>query len=291
MKVILSIWALLMVQSLYSNTIEVAESLYATRSLTGENAENSRLAAGIYHSLSKNQPSKLATAKMLIKQSEALYFDALRLPDSLRKRKMKIFWSAYEVALEAANLLGNRSNDRRAPVSPTKEEYSKTLANAMYWLSSNAARWGQIKGPFTALKKWSNIVKPRIKDMLAIHPTVMSYGVNRIAGGALNLLGGKINGRNALSFLQEAYNKTVHEVEGIETADNMATNTFLLEAYRKNKMISEYCDLYDVINEIMEEGDDLLSQAFPDLVPEAHYEYGKFKRDKNFKKYYIKKCE
>lgn len=279
-----------------ANTIEEAKDLYSKRGLEGDSRNNARRAAEIYLNLANTRSTDLERAQMLSKASEAVYFDAFIMPDKPRRDKMDAYWKGYELGLQAVNLLGTSAGDDDAPVNPKDSSYTKDLALAMYWMGANVGRWGKLKGPFTALDKWRKILKPRIEDLFRLDPNVENYGAHRIAGGALNVLGGTVNyrgtERDALSITSEAYEESKHTVNGIETSICMSTNIFYLDSLRKADSVDQFCALYENIKDIFADGDSMVSLAFPIYIPEAYIEYNEnFLGDKNFHRFYSKNCQ
>ena len=279
-----------------ASDLERANELYAQRGLTGAEAGYAREAGKIYLELARTRSTSLQEkAVLLTHASKALFFDAMILNEDDRDQKLSKYWAAFEIGLEACNIMGTSACDKKQPVG-VKEGFNKDdLALAMYWLGANSARWGKLKGPFTALSKWRNILEPRIKDMLVLNPTVNNYGINRIAGGALNVLGGDINGRDALNFMTEAFEATAHEVEGIYLANDMATNVFYLDALRKAGKNEMYCELYDSIIEAEEFGQDdseFLEAMFPGMVSDYYWVMkNDFHSEKKFERHYRRKCD
>lgn len=280
----------------FANDLETANELYANRTYKGDRDSNAGEAHKIYLNLARTRAtSAQEKANLLTHASKALFFDAMIMPDSSKQEKMQRFWDAFELGLEACNIMATGPCDQKNPVT-VKEGFSKeALSLAMYWAGANAARWGKLKGPFSALSKWRNILEPRIKDMMDLAPNVYNYGMHRIAGGALNVLGGDIRGRDALSFMQEAFDATSHDVDGIVTANDMATNTFYLDALRKAGDVERFCEIYDMIVEVKEigaEDPEFLEAAFPGMVADYYWVVeNEFDPETKFHKYYSRKCE
>ncbi len=282
--------------SVFANTIEEAKSLYANRGLDAQGLENAKKAAEMYKSIlaSSSGLSVVEKAHLLINESEALYFVGLvQQRNGDEDSALKTFWSGYEVGLSAVNMLGNNPGDKDAPVSPKVAGNEKVLALSMYWELVNVLRWGKIYGIFQALAKWKEIGKPRIEDILRLDPTTMVYGVHRSAGKALLTLPGnqKIQGRSALDFLKEAYEANENTVGDITLSNNMATVTFYMEALRDAKDASTFCPIYTGAAEFMANADDeTINQMFPNLVPEAKFEYDDFMSEKKNVKFAEQKC-
>jgi len=279
-----------------ASDLDKANELYSQRGLTGEEAGYANKAGQIYLNLARTRSNSLQEkATLLTHASKAFFFDAMIMSDDNKKEKLAKYWSAFELGLEACNIMGTSACDEKNPVG-VKEGFDKSqLALAMYWAGANAARWGKIKGPFSSLSKWRNILLPRIKDMLVLDSTVNNYGLHRIAGGALNVLGGDINGRDALNFMTEAFEATAHDVDGVYLANDMATNVFYLDALRKAGRNEMYCELYDSIIEAEEIGQDdseFLEAMFPGMVADYHWVMkNDFYSEKKFERHYRRKCD
>lgn len=282
--------------SVFANTIEEAKNLYSQRGLDAQGLENAKKAAEMYKSVLANSTglSDVQKADLLVKESEALYFVGLvQQRNGDEKAALETFWKGYEVGLSAVNMIGNNPGDKEAPVNPKVAGNEKILALSMYWELVNILRWGKIYGIFQALAKWKEIGKPRIEDILRLDFTTMGYGVHRSAGKALITLPGnqKIQGRDAVDFLKEAYEANENTVDGITLSDNMATVTFYLEALREGKKPGEFCPIYNNLTTFMTDVDDeTINQMFPNLVPEAKFEFDDFMNEKKNAKYAEKNC-
>ncbi len=296
MRTLAILLALALSTSVFSNTTEEAASLYSKRGLDSQGLENAKASAEMYKAIiaESQNISDVEKAQLLVKQSEALYFVGLVLQrNDDDKGALKVFLEGYEVALEAVNMLGDGPGDEPDSIGPKVEGNEKILALSMYWELVNILRWGKIYGVFQALGKWKEIGKPRIIDILRLDPTTMNYGVNRSAGKALLTLPGSqaIEGKTALMFLKEAYEGGANTVNGVTLSDNMATVTFYLEALRDGKKASEFCAIYKPLETFMAHADDdTLNEMFPDLVPEAKFEYGDFMKEKDNTKFAQKHC-
>lgn len=296
-KILTLVLATLVSFSALSATKEEAEALFASRGLTGEARTYSKQAAKIVMGLVASRSTVLEKAELLTLASKFYYFDAFIMPDKPKKAKMKVYWKGYVAGLKAVNLLGDNAGDAKSAVNPTKPEYTEQIAAAMAWLGSNIGRWGKLKGVFSALGKWRKILKPRIEDMFRLDADTEGFIAYRIAGGALNTLGGTINfagtEKNALELMTEAYDLSQVDYE-IETSDSMATNIFYLDALRKAGKVDKFCEVYDNINDIFAEAseDSSVLDIFAPFAPEAPIEYKvNFKGEKAFHKYYSKECE
>ena len=92
-------------------------------------------------------------------------------------------------------------------------------------------------------------------------------------------------------FLEEAYEGGKNTVNGVTLSDNMATVTFYLEALRDKKNGPDFCAIYKPLETFMAHADDdTLNEMFPDLVPEAKFEYGDFMNEKDNTKFAQKHC-
>jgi hypothetical protein len=296
MRLLTILFAALLSFATLANTVETAQDLYSQRDLNKDGIAKAQQAADIYGSL-VDSVEGVEKAEMLIDQSEALYFVGLITQFNGDKKKAKeVYWKGYEVGLMAANLLGDGPADKEGAVNPKDPANTDLLAKAMYWETVNCLRWGKLNGIFQSLGKWNTIGVPRLTDMLRLDYDVMNYGAHRSAGKALLTLPGnqKINGKSGLDFLEEAYYEAEAEAGDFTLSDNMATVTFYLEALRAAKMEGEFCEIYDQMVGFMEYADgdkDKLEEMFPDLAPEAKYEYAEFMNEKKNTKYYSKKCE
>lgn len=301
-KILTIMLAALVSFSALSATKEEAEALFAKRGLEGESRNYSKDAAAMVLSLVASRSTDLEKAELLTLASKFLYFQAFIMDTKKEKKKqMEIYWSGYEAGLKAVNLLGDNAGDKKSAVNPTKPEYTEQLAAGMAWMGSNIGRWGKLRGVFSALGKWRKILKPRLEDMFRLAPTSEDYVGYRIAGGALNTLGGTIdfNGteKDALTILEEAYNETLVETTedfDIETSNSMSTNVFYLDALRKAGKVDKFCEVYDNINEIFSMAEDDLSilDVFAPFTAESPIEYNvNFKAEKAFHKYYSNECE
>ena len=279
--------------SVFSNTVEEARTLYSKRGLDSQGLENAKKSAEMYQSLVTTS-SGIEKANLLIRQSEAHYFVGLVLQkNGDEKGALEVFLKGYDAGLAAVNMLGDRPGDKEGKINPKEAGNESILADSMYWELVNILRWGKIYGIFQALSKWKEIGKPRIEDILRLDRTVMNYGVHRSAGKALLTLPGnqKIEGMSALDFLKEAYEATVHTVNGTTLADNMATVTFYLEALREEKDSETFCSIYKNIDSLMKNPtDEQLNEVFPSLAPEARFEYSDFMSEKKNPKYAEKNC-
>ncbi len=296
LKKMIAVTAAVFSLSVFATDLDRANELYNQRGLQGAEAGYAAQAGQIYLDLARTRSNTLQEkAELLTHASKAFFFDAMIMSDRDKKEKLKKYWAAYELGLEACNIMGTSACDDKSPVR-VKEGFDKdALALAMYWLGANSARWGKLKGPFTALSKWRNILEPRIKDMLVLNPTVNNYGLHRIAGGALNVLGGDIDGRDALNFMTEAFEGSAHEVEGIYLANDMATNVFYLDALRKAGLNEKYCELYEAIleaEELGKEDPEFLEAMFPGMVADYHWvmEFD-FHAESKFPRHYRRKCD
>jgi len=279
----------------FANTIEEAKTLYAKRGLDAQGLKNAMEAAKIYKSLASDTGLTVEKkANLLINESEALYFVGLvQQRNGDEDAALKTFWSGYEVGLSAVNMLGNAPGDKEAPVNPKVAGNEKVLAHAMYWELVNVLRWGKIYGIFQALAKWKEIGKPRIEDILRLDFTTMGYGVHRSAGKALLTLPGnqKIQGMGAIDFLKEAYEENENTVGDITLSNNMATVTFYMEALRDAKDAGTFCPIYTSAAEFMASAnDETINEMFPNLVPEAKFEYDDFMNEKKNVKFAEQKC-
>ncbi len=296
MRILALLLTITLSTSVFSSTLEEAQSLYEKRGLDEQGLENARKSADLYEEIiaSSSNLSAEEMAMLLDKQSEALYFVGLVTQrNGDEKEAMKVYWKGYEVALKAVNLLGDRPGDRKDPINPKNPAFGKTLAYSMYWELVNILRWGKLYGILQALTKWKEIGEPRIVDILRLDHTTMNYGVNRSAGKALISLPGKpkIQGRDAISFLEEAYTAGENTVNGITLSNNMATVTFYLEALREGKKTAEFCEIYKPLTSFMETAtDETLNEMFPALVPEAKFEYDDFMAERDNTKFAEKNC-
>jgi hypothetical protein len=296
MRTLAILLALALSTSVFSNTKEEAATLYSKRGLDTQGLENAKASAEMYKAViaESQNISDVEKAQLLVKQSEALYFVGLvtqRNGDD--KGALKVFLEGYEAGLEAVNMLGDGPGDQKDPINAKVEGNEPLLAYSMYWELVNILRWGKIYGVLQAISKWKNIGEPRIIDILRLDPTTMNYGVNRSAGKALLTLpgNGKIQGKTALMFLEEAYKAGKNTVNGVTLSDNMATVTFYLEALRDGKNGPEFCAIYKPLETFMAHADDdTLNEMFPDLVPEAKFEYGDFMNEKDNTKFAQKHC-
>lgn len=282
--------------NVFSNTIEEAKTLYSKRGLDAQGLENAKKAAEMYKSILSTSSgiSDVEKAQLLVNQSEALYFVGLILQKNEdEKGALKVYLEGYEAGLAAVNMLGNHPGDKDQAINPKVAGTESILALSMYWELVNILRWGKLYGVFQALSKWKEIGKPRIEDILRLDATTMGYGVHRSAGKALLTIPGnqKIQGKGPIDFLQEAYEATENTVNGITLCNNMATVTFYLEALRDAKDQDKFCEIYSNLTKIMEDGsDETLGEMFPNLVPEARFEYGDFMSEKKNTRYAEQKC-
>jgi len=280
--------------STLATTVEIAQDLYAQRSLKAAGIAKAQKAADIYATLAESATG-VEKAKLLIGQSEALYFVGLITQFNGDKNKAKVVYlKGYDAGLAAANLVSDKDAGGKAAVNPKDVANTEVLSEGMYWLTVNMLRWGKLNGIFASLGKWKGLGIPRLNDMLRLDYDVMNYGAHRSAGKALLTVpgNGTIQGKHAIEFLEEAYSETENTAGDYTLADNMATVTFYLEALRKDKRVDEFCEIYDSMKELMEEEDDeLLGEMFPNLIPEAKYEYAEFMKEKKNTKFYAKKCE
>jgi hypothetical protein len=297
MRTLAILLALALSTSVFSNTTEEAASLYSRRGLDTQGLENAKASAEMYKTIiaESHDLSDVDKANLLVKQSEALYFVGLVLQrNDDEKGALKVFWEGYEVGLKAVNMLGDGPGDEPDSISPKVEGNEKVLALSMYWELVNILRWGKVYGVLQALSKWKKIGEPRIKDILKLDPLTMNYGVNRSAGKALLTLpgNGNILGKKAIDFLSEAYEGGINTVNGVTLSNNMATVTFYLEALRnEKKREQDFCAIYKPLETFMAHADDdTLNEMFPDLVPEAKFEYGDFMNEKDNTKFAQKHC-
>ena len=272
-----------------------AETTYAKR---GEDRAYALKAANMYSNYA-NSISGLEKAECLTRKSEALYFYALS-SNAKRKEKMALYWNGYEAGLAAARILGDKPSDQKTAVNPRMRGSESALSEAMWAAGINIGKWGKLKGPFSALGKWNKILKPRIKDIYRLDKTVGDFGVQRLAGKALLVLGGSIDGKDAFYFLREGYMSTKHS-ESMLTR-NLATTTYFLEALAKRDDVDTFCDLYDELADVMESGrnnDAALEQKFfldletgkrRGLAPDARLEYKEFLGEKKVHKHYNREC-
>ena len=296
MRLITILIAGLLSFSTLANTVETAQDLYSQRDLTKDGIAKAQQAADIYGKLAATAEG-LEKANLLIDQSEAIYFVALMTQFNGANKKVtkKIYWSGYEVALAAANLLGDKDAAGKKAVNPKDAVNGEVLAESMYWLTVNMLRWGKLNGIFASLGKWNNLGIPRIKDMLRLDYDVMNYGAHRSAGKALITVPGnsKINGKSGFDFLEEAFYDGEMEVGDYILSNNMANVTFFLEALRKTKDEETFCEIYNQLVGFMTEanGDkEVLEEMFPGLAPEAKYEFAEFKNEKSNRKF-ARKCD
>ncbi len=242
--------------------------------------------------------SGVEKAECLTRQSEALYFYALS-SDGKRKEKMSLYWAGYEAGLNAVRILGDNPGDKKAAVNSRVRGGESALSEAMYFLGINIGKWGKLKGPFSALGKWNRVLKPRIIDVLRLDRTVNDYGINRLAGKALLVLGGSINGKSAYDFLKEGYENTKHS-NSILTR-NVSTTAYYLEALAKRDDVDTFCDLYDELTDVMDGGrnnDSRLNETFfidletgrRGLAPDSRLEYKEFLNEKKVHKHYNREC-
>ena len=294
MRLLTILFVGLMSFSTLATTVESAQDLYGERGLDTAGIAKAQEAADLYGTLATTA-TDLEKVNLLIGQSEALYFVGLITQlNGDKKAAKKAFWKGYEVGLVAANLLGDKAADKQEAVNPKDPANGEVLALSMYWETVNILRWGKLNGIFQSLGKWKAIGQPRLEDMLRLDFDVMNYGAYRSAGKALLTLpgNGTIDGKTGFDFLDEAYYEGEMEVGEFTLSDNMATVTFYLEALRKEKMVDEFCEIYNSMVGFMKVADmDMLNEMFPELAPEAKYEYAEFMGDKANTKYAKKKCE
>ncbi|MDC0254045.1 hypothetical protein OAK75_04050 [Bacteriovoracales bacterium] len=272
-----------------------AEETFGRR---GENRAHALKAANMYGQYA-NTVSGVEKAECLTNKSEALYFYALS-SNGKRKAKMALYWDAYEAGLQAVRILGDRAGDQKAAVNPKMRGNESALSKAMWVMGINIGKWGKLKGPFSALGKWNKILKPRIKDAYRLDKTVADYGIQRLAGKALLVLGGNINGNSGFDFLREGYQATKHANSMLTR--NLATTTYFLEALAKRDDVDTFCDLYDELADVMDSGrnnDSILEETFflnlptggkRGLAPDSRLEYKEFLGEKKVHKHYNREC-
>ncbi len=191
-------------------TVEDADQQFATRELDAQGLTNALKSADMYHALfeeaKKSNADLEEQAKLLVKESEAIYFYADNNPDNELKKSGHL--RGWEIGEAAAKLLVGS----QGPTSPLKPEYKRTLADTYYWKGANMGKWGLANGVLNSLRRWPELRQTMEYIQTLGEMDVEYYGPNRILCRSYFKLPFPLGDRSkAYQLIQEAFEQTMDE--------------------------------------------------------------------------------
>lgn len=270
-----------------ANSVEEARKLYDLRGMDFKNAYK---ASAIYENLAKNETNELKKAQFLTHQAEAIYYWAYKTVNN--NKKIERHEKGYKVAMNGAKLLA------QSPGVAKKKEYKTDLARAYYFFGANLGQWGQARGIFSSLGRWSELRK-HMEYIIALDKTVEDWGANRILGRGYMKVPRLIYGgskKKSLALLKEAYEARItvftHDDEEWELCSNSATLLFYLDILKAMDKVDTFCEVYDAFNYLSKTSLETKRKYSPDRLAETIDDLKKFKENSSYASYYKKsKCD
>lgn len=220
------------------DTATQAQQQFQQRDYSGAGIGHAQQAADLYAQAAATATDNGVKAKMLVGESEALFFVGNASAD--QATKLDRHQKGINVADQATKLLGlaDVASATDPQLQALKAKLSAadvaTLAEALYFRGINLGNWGQLNGVVQSLSKWPELRRGmesiETLGLVQIH----NYGAYRILGRGYfkipSLLGGDMT--KAEKYLSTAVSKTL--VPGTNFSRDGFNNIYYAELLHEN---------------------------------------------------------